>query len=229
MSDADAHAADDPRRQADIKIVFSQDGIGALMVAGFQWGAIEWSDKRGAWCIEDAEGRCLRHAASIHGKAASKEAAIALAEQIVRDGTLPSPEEARRRRRNETERERQKRANRPSEIRRKQEGEKRKRLLRATCDADWEERHARPFFELFAEAFDLADPDLWKSNSFALLRPRLIIEARAAVAELEYRLHTEKWPETKAEIAPKLARAQKILALLDEFEEQRVAPARTRP
>jgi hypothetical protein len=28
------------------------------------------------------------------------------------------------------------------------------------------------------EIFDFADPDLWKSNSFAVLRPRLIINLR---------------------------------------------------
>ena len=35
------------------------------------------------------------------------------------------------------------------------------------------------------EFFDLADPDLWKSNSFASLKPRLIIHVEAAIAKYE--------------------------------------------
>jgi hypothetical protein len=35
---------------------------------------------------------------------------------------------------------------------------------------------APPLWEVLADAFDLSDPDLWRSNSFAVLRPRLTIE-----------------------------------------------------
>ena len=51
------------------------------------------------------------------------------------------------------------------------------------------ERKATPFYDAFAEAFDLADPDLWRSNFFAMLRPRLLLRLRAAVARLEYEIH----------------------------------------
>ena len=117
-------------RNAPIRVVFSQDDdrVGCLIVGGETWGAVEWSEKRGVWCIEDAEGRCLRHASSIQGQAAAKEEAIALAEQMVRDGRMPSPEEAAQRRASERQREREKRAKQPSEIRRKQERAERNRL-----------------------------------------------------------------------------------------------------
>jgi hypothetical protein len=212
----------DQRRQAQIKIVFHEDSfhkdsVGRIIVGGETWGAVEWSDKRQAWCVEDAAGRCLRHASSTHGQAAAKEDAIALAERMVRDGTLPAPEEARQRRHEIAQREREKRAKRPSEIRRKeerkQERAERDRMFGAYWKAHHENEIATPFFEIFAEAFDLADPDLWKSNSFALLRPRLVIETRAAIADLEYTLHRAKHP---SQGEARLQRARKILALLEE-------------
>jgi hypothetical protein len=42
-----------------------------------------------------------------------------------------------------------------------------------------------------ADVFDFADLELWKSNSFAALRPRLTLHVRAVIAELEYRLAYE--------------------------------------
>jgi hypothetical protein len=219
MSALETTAPADPRRQGRIRVVFRGDGkVGMLQVAGEPWGAVEWSEKRGAWCIEDTEGRCLRHASSIHGQAAAKEEAVALAEQMVRDGTFPDPEEAVARRRAAAQQERERRARRPSEIRRANERAERDRLFREYCDADSEERMAAPFYEIFAEAFDLADPSLWKSNSFAMVRPRLLIEVRAAIAKLEYELlrlrtkHRRKSPKTERE----LARARGILRLLDD-------------
>jgi hypothetical protein len=203
-----------------VKVVFRGDKeIGTLLVGGEEWGAVEWSEKRGVWCIEDAEGKCLRHASSIHGQAAGKEEAIALAEQMVRDGTLPTPEEAFVLRRQARKREREKRAKRPSEIRRAQEREEYGHLLDAWSHTGSDERKATPFYEIFAEAFDLADPDLWKSNSFAMVRPRLLIEVRAAIAKLEVDLHHRRTKYPRAvrlipEDEAKLARARKILALL---------------
>jgi hypothetical protein len=127
---------------------------------------------------------------------------------------LPAPEEARRLRHEAAQREREKRAKRPSEIRRKQARAERRRLLHESFEAESADRSATPFFEIFAEAFDLADPDLWKSNSFAMLRPRLVIEAKAAIAHLEYTLHLNKrsWPEDVA----RLLRGRKILVLLED-------------
>jgi hypothetical protein len=180
----------DPRRQGRVRVVFQGDQkTGILLVGGETWGAVEWSEKRGVWCIEDAEGQCLRHASSIHGQAAAKDEAIALAERMVRDGSLPTPEQAVELHRERKQLERDKRAKRPSEIRRAQERTEHRRLLDVWHDADWAEREATPFYETFAEAFDLSDPDLWRSNSFAMVRPRLLVEVRAAIADLELRLH----------------------------------------
>jgi hypothetical protein len=111
---------------------------------------------------------------------------------------------------------REKRAKRPSEIRRAQEREEYGHLLDAWSHTGFDERKATPFYEIFAEAFDLADPDLWKSNSFAMVRPRLLIEVRAAIAKLEVDLHHRrtKYPRAVRLIEAKLARARKILALL---------------
>ena len=92
-----ASHSNDPRRHRPITIKWLRGGlIGQLLVGTEFWGAIEWSKKRNAWCIEDAEGRCLAHEASIHGQAAARDAAIKLAQAIIRDGRMPSPEEAKR-------------------------------------------------------------------------------------------------------------------------------------
>jgi hypothetical protein len=96
--------------------------------------------------------------------------------------------------------------------------------MRVHFETDWQDRFATPFYEIFADAFDLADPDLWKSNSFAMVRPRLLTEVRAAIANLEYELHchrTEKYRSRRAPTEAKLARAREILALLDDGSEPR--------
>jgi hypothetical protein len=46
--------------------------------------------------------------------------------------------------------------------------------------------------ESLAEALDFSDPDLWRSNSFASLRPRLVIYLSSAVADIEYRLNERR-------------------------------------
>ena len=51
-----------------------------------------------------------------------------------------------------------------------------------------QERLATPWWQVFDAAFDLSDPDLWRSNSFSSLRPLLILHVKAAVAELEYEI-----------------------------------------
>ena len=42
-----------------------------------------------------------------------------------------------------------------------------------------------PLYEALAEAFDFSDPDLWRSNTLASLRPRLVIWMQSVVARLE--------------------------------------------
>jgi hypothetical protein len=213
--------SDDPRRQSRVVVAFRGEAkVGTVVVANQIWGAVEWSEKHGVWCIEDAEGQCLAHVESIHGEAASKEEAIALAERMVRDGTLPTPEEAKRRRREGVQRalevaqrKREQRSQQPSEqrrtLQREHEREQRERLLSAWADAQMAEFQAKPFYAIFAEAFDLADPNLWKSNSFAMVRPRLVIEVRAAVATLASNAHRYRRDKKRREgIENKLARAR---------------------
>ena len=108
-------AEDDPRRAGSVVVSIRSDGNGTLTVDGEMWGAVEWSEKHGVWCIEDAEGQCLNHTASIRGKAESREEAIAFAEQMIREGTMPSPEEARRLHRERLERQREQRDKQPAE------------------------------------------------------------------------------------------------------------------
>ena len=47
--------------------------IGRLLIDDKNWGAVEWSEKRQALCIEDTEGRCLSHHAHVHGEDRDKD------------------------------------------------------------------------------------------------------------------------------------------------------------
>jgi hypothetical protein len=177
----------DPRRHKPIEIQWF-GLMGRLLIDGESWGAVEWSDKRQAFCIEDAEGRCLSHHSHIHGADEDKAGAVALAEAMIRDGRMPTPEEARKARTERLKRDRERRAKQPSEIKRREARAEHDRLRSAYFQADWEERKAErdePLYEVLADALDLTDPELWKSNSFARMRDRLIINVRAAIAELE--------------------------------------------
>jgi hypothetical protein len=42
----------------------------------------------------------------------------------------------------------------------------------------WREDGEQPLYEMLNDVFDFTDPELWKSNSFAALRPRLVIHLR---------------------------------------------------
>ena len=89
--------SNDPRRQKPVTIEWWHDKVGRLLIDGVLWGGVEWSEKRGAWCIEDAEGRYLSHRSRVGGEDEDKAGAIALAEAMIRDGRMPSPEAARKR------------------------------------------------------------------------------------------------------------------------------------
>jgi hypothetical protein len=73
-----------------------------LTINGTLWSEVEWSSKRGAWCIQDAAGQCLAHvemrALSV-GQDRDPEAALWLARRMIVDGRMPTPEEALARRR----------------------------------------------------------------------------------------------------------------------------------
>lgn len=200
----------DLRRQKPIKIQWN-GLIGTLLIDGTSWGAVEWSDKRQAFCIEDAEGRCLSHHSHIHAEDKDKAGAVALAEAMIRDGRMPTPEEATKARTERLKRDRERRARQPSEIKRREAKAERNRLWHIYHEADWEERKAEndePLHEVLADALDFTNPELWKSNSFARLRDRLIISVRATIAELESGYYHRKDRDTR------LHRAREILELL---------------
>jgi hypothetical protein len=70
-----------------------------------------------------------------------------------------------------------------------------------------------------ADIFDFADPNLWRSNSFAALRPRLITHLKCVVINLEediaFAKMAAKRPRTVNREA-RLHRAREILRLLSE-------------
>ena len=181
--------ADNDQRQRPIAIRW--DGmIGRLIIDGEYWGAIEWSEKRRAWCIEDAEGRCLSHHSHVHGEDKDKAGAVALAEAMIRDGRMPTPEQASRSRAERRKRDRERRAKQPGEIKRRaaqaEARAERDQLFWAYIEAAQTERLADqrdgPLYEVLVDTLDFTDPELWKSNSFARLRDRLIPCVKAAIA-----------------------------------------------
>ncbi len=88
----------DKRRFGIIEVRFraGPPAIYELTIGGQLWGAVEWSGKRQAWCVEDASGHCLAHCEHIHGQDIDRPTALALAKAMIRDGRMPTPEEAER-------------------------------------------------------------------------------------------------------------------------------------
>jgi len=219
----------DPRRENAVAITWSQNNLlGRITVDSEFWAAVEWSEKHQCWCIEDVTGACLAHEDGIRGAAESKEAAVALAEAMIRDGRMPTPEDARRLRRDalpQAERERreaelaereaqserrriarEKRARQPKQVALREERQQRAQVegeaWHARSQAEWRERQEPALYEALNEVFDLTDPELWKSNSFSALRPRLTIHLEAVAATLEHkcleaRNKLEEWAITK--------------------------------
>lgn len=65
-----------------------------LTINGRLWACVEWSPSRNGWCIQDASGRCLAHCDAVHGQDIDAQTAVKLAKRMIRDGTLPCPEDA---------------------------------------------------------------------------------------------------------------------------------------
>jgi hypothetical protein len=85
----------DPRRHRVIETHFRGDPpCYRLTIDGQLWSEVEWSASRKAWCIQDAAGRCLTHLEHIHAQNIDAEAAIRLAKRMIRNGALPTPEDA---------------------------------------------------------------------------------------------------------------------------------------
>ena len=67
-----------------------------LTINGELWACVEWSPSRRSWCIQDASGRCLSHCDAIHGEHIDATTAVQIAKRMIRDGSMPTPEEAER-------------------------------------------------------------------------------------------------------------------------------------
>jgi hypothetical protein len=89
----------DRRRFGAIETRFRQHGGIAyydLTINGELWACVEWSPARRAWCVQDASCRCLAHCDAIHGENVDAGTAVRLAKVMIRDGRMPTPEEAER-------------------------------------------------------------------------------------------------------------------------------------
>jgi len=99
-------ATRDPRRRAEI--TFNSDRNGAsdhkqfLHINGEMWAEVQWSGERQAWCIQDACGYCLTHIEHMHHTVPNTGTdglnstnAVAYAKEMIRDGRMPAPEQAR--------------------------------------------------------------------------------------------------------------------------------------
>jgi hypothetical protein len=93
----------DLRRLGMIQVEKERTGVFRLTINGVLWASVEWSGTRSCWCVEDAVNQCLIHVDHIHGEHVNAETAIKLAKRMIRDGRMPTPEEARRRLEDETE------------------------------------------------------------------------------------------------------------------------------
>jgi len=99
----------DRRRYGVIETRFRQHGRTAfyqLTINSELWACVEWSPSRRAWCVQDASGRCLAHCDAIHGEHIDASTAVELAKAMIRDGRMPTPEEAARQLRERLDRDR---------------------------------------------------------------------------------------------------------------------------
>jgi hypothetical protein len=92
----------DPRRRGEIQTVRISSTRYFLVIDNELWAELDWSTERTAWCIQDACGHCLYHIEHMHATTPNKgsdtinpELAIEKAKQMIRDGSMPSPEDAR--------------------------------------------------------------------------------------------------------------------------------------
>lgn len=87
----------DRRRHGVIETRFRQRSRVAayyLTINRQAWACVEWSPSRRAWCVQDASGRCLAHCDAIYGEHVDAATAVTLAKAMIRDGRMPTPEDA---------------------------------------------------------------------------------------------------------------------------------------
>ena len=100
----------DPRRRGEIEIAGNRyDQKRFLKIDGVMWAEVQWAHHRQMWCIQDACGYCMTHVEHIHcevpndgiqkpirDRDLNPTAAIDKAKSMIRDGSMPSPEDARK-------------------------------------------------------------------------------------------------------------------------------------
>jgi hypothetical protein len=126
---------------------------------------------------------------------------VTLAREMILDGRMPSPQQAHDARlatQQERARRREKRNQQPAQIRKREKRRRMNKAQNAAFRAQWEaerlDKAQPPIEEALAVVFDFTDPELWKSNSWAVLRPRLIVHQCAVIARLESELtYTSDW------------------------------------
>jgi hypothetical protein len=84
----------DPRRRGQIMVETVNAELYRIRIDGELWASVEWSPTKGVWCVEDGIGKCLAHVGHIHGEEPDADEAIRLARAMIRDGRMPTPEEA---------------------------------------------------------------------------------------------------------------------------------------
>jgi hypothetical protein len=84
----------DRRRYGVIETRYIGNDTYHLTINGELWSEVEWSPARRAWCIQDSEGRCLAHCEHTHATHIDQHTAVALAKTMIRNGGIPTPEEA---------------------------------------------------------------------------------------------------------------------------------------
>lgn len=121
LANQPAPTAVDPRRSMNIDVRMVDPIRTLLYVNGTLWAEVDWSDKKKAFCIQDCLGYCLHHVEHVMKEistagsgdgwahriatgnhtsadgarlAAGMDKAIEVAKQMIRDGTMRSPEEA---------------------------------------------------------------------------------------------------------------------------------------
>lgn len=155
-------ATDDPRRGAEIVVRLrgvAHNQTAHLYIDGQRWAFCEWASN-GRFCIEDNEGLCLEHIEGLEhiaGAAATLKQAVDLATAMIRDGRMPSPEQAKQLREERNAKERQQR------------------------DA-WE--HPERLYEPLADALELWSGNK-RSNTYVRLRDELLAIARGAAGHFE--------------------------------------------
>jgi hypothetical protein len=234
MAKTETTTPEDPRRLEVTTVEWSPEHkpTGYVRIGGEVWSRIHWSEPEQKWCITDAYAFCIEH---IYGSLDDRDAAIALAQEMIADGRIPCPEEAFRRGRlrdrgqseddltpeqlAERKKRREQRAKQPAQIRAREERAELDAFERMLDEVSYDvstyvcygTEPQPPWREILASLFDFSDPDLWKSNVFASMRPVLVSRLEREVVGLEkhlvYERRTHGWRYKRKPSAANIATA----------------------